>query len=81
VLCRSDVSALTTRRNTEKHPHVEEIETLGLELDLASRSGVSYGMETKGPRGPTFSYSVIHIGARPSSWTNLNSFRSRSNPG
>ena len=67
MLCYSNVSAITTSWNTAKHLHIEELETLSLELDLPSRGGVSYGMETEGQRSPTFSYSVIHIGARPSS--------------
>lgn len=47
----------------------------------AARVGQSQRDKRGVPPDPTFSYSVIHTGSRPSSWTSLSSFKSRSYPG
>ena len=46
VLYRSNGSVIMTSRNIANHPHIEEVETLGLELDLPSRSRVSFSVAT-----------------------------------
>ena len=54
VLCHEDESqlALVAGQNTPKHPHIEEVQTLGFGLDLFRRGKVSFNVVNRGATEP-----------------------------